>query len=282
MNHVALRVQNLESHEQALILADLAGRRSNGSRVAPADVEEMFHSLALPLSGRVSNLLQSLERHGFMSRRPGRGAVWAVAPSGKRRLQDLVSDLDVVVLAAAIDANGGSNLGHTVHPVVPPSLAPPGIVRPVLDFLSEYDFDTNVFAMTRFPSEEDADPLEPAIDVARTTCRRHGLNLILASDRSLVDDLWANVSAHMWASRYGIAFFENRRRRGINHNMTIEVGAMLMSGRRCALLKDRTIQGMPTDLVGHIYRSVDLDIPTSVETEIESWIVSDLQIGGRE
>jgi hypothetical protein len=36
---------------------------------------------------------------------------------------------------------------------------------------------------------------------------------------------------------------------------------------------------MPTDLVGHIYKSVDLDDPATVTAEIEGWIVNDLRLG---
>lgn len=64
----------------------------------------------------------------------------------------------------------------------------------------------------------------------------------------MVDDLWGNVSAPMWASNYGVAFFEDRRGRGMNHNLMVEVGAMLMAGRRCLLLKDSSIKRMPTNL----------------------------------
>ena len=92
------------------------------------------------------------------------------------------------------------------------------------------------------------------------------------------DDLWTNVAAHMWASRYGIAFFEDRRKRGVNYNLTIEVGAMLMSGRRCALLKDRSIASLPTDLVGRIYKPVDLDDGETVMTALHSWFRDDLAI----
>ena len=58
----------------------------------------------------------------------------------------------------------------------------------------------------------------------------------LGNDRKIVDDLWANVAAHMWACKYGIRFFEDRRGRGVNYNLSIEVGGMLTTGRRLALL----------------------------------------------
>jgi hypothetical protein len=83
----------------------------------------------------------------------------------------------------------------------------------------------------------------------------------------------------MWASRYGIAFFEDRRSRGVNYNLTIEVGAMLMTGRRCALLKDNSIERLPSDLVGHIYKAVDLDDPSSVAAALHAWLRDDLALG---
>jgi hypothetical protein len=93
-----------------------------------------------------------------------------------------------------------------------------------------HPFETNVFGMTRFPDTSETgkqpDPVVPALKAAREVCRLHGLQFHLASDRAIVDDLWANVAAHMWASQYGIAFFEDRRDRGMNYNLTLEVGSM--------------------------------------------------------
>jgi hypothetical protein len=83
----------------------------------------------------------------------------------------------------------------------------------------------------------------------------------------------------MWASNCGVAFFENRRGRGFNYNLVIEVGAMLMAGRRCLLLKDASIERMPTDLVGLIYKSVDLDDPVTVARAVHEWAKEDLALG---
>jgi hypothetical protein len=118
--------------------------------------------------------------------------------------------------------------------------------------------------------------MKMALAIARDVCKSHGLEFHLASDRAFSDDLWTNVAGHMWASTYGIAFFENRRGKGLNYNLTIEVGSMLITGRRCALLKDDSISSMPTDLVGRIYKSVNLDDLQTVEKAVEGWITSDL------
>jgi hypothetical protein len=134
--------------------------------------------------------------------------------------------------------------------------------------------------MTRFPETgADPDPVAPALDAAEAACRLHGLEFHLASERAIHDDLWTNVAAHMWASQYDVAFFENRKARGLNYNLTIEVGSMLMTGRRCALLKDRSIDKMPTDLVGRIYKAVDLDKIDTITSALHEWIREDLGLG---
>lgn len=177
--------------------------------------------------------------------------------------------------------SGGTSLGSTIHPVIPPSFAPPELVQRLQGFLADHPFDLNVLGMTRFPDHgaDEPDPVGPALDVAREICQAHGLEFHLASDRAISDDLWANVAAHMWASRYGVAFFEDRRGRRVNYNLTIEIGSMLMTGRRCALLKDTSVEKLPTDLVGKIYKEVDLDHVKTVDQVLHAWIRDDLGLG---
>jgi hypothetical protein len=93
------------------------------------------------------------------------------------------------------------------------------------------------------------------------------------------DELFGNVGAYMWACQYGIGLLENRADRGLNYNVVIEVGAMLITGRRCALLKDRTAPALPTDLAGQIYKPVDLDDLEGVHREAHLWASEDLGLG---
>ncbi len=194
----------------------------------------------------------------------------------------MAGDMDLVALSAESSAQGGPGLGSTLHPVIPPTLAPPELLGPLRKFLELHPFDLNVFGMTRFPDDQDAgdsDPVAGALDAARIACADHGLEFHVASDRAIVDDLWDNVAAHMWASRYGIAFVEDRRGRGLNYNLTIEVGGMIITGRRCALLKNKSIQRIPTDLVGRIYSSVDIGNASQVRKALHSWLREDLGLG---
>jgi hypothetical protein len=228
-------------------------------------------------------VIGALEKKGLVRRGRERGA-WRVTPRGAAAVEDLLTGVELASLAAEA-AVGGSRLGGAPHALLLPEMGAPPSLLPVLhDFLATYPFEKNVFGMTRFPDEERAspiDPVRPALEVAREVCQRHSLEFHLASDRAMQDDLWANIAAHMWASRYGIAFFEDLATptRGVNYNLTIEVGGMLMTGRRCALLKDKSIERMPTDLVGKIYKSVDLNKPETVESALHAWIRDDLALG---
>lgn len=136
--------------------------------------------------------------------------------------------------------------------------------------------------MTRFPSPDGElpDPLPSVIEVLREVMTAHGLTLHVASDRQAEDDLLGNVGAYMWACHYGIGLLEDRHAAGsLNDNVLIELGSMLMAGRRCAILKDRTAPAPPTDLSGQIYKSVDLDDLIAVSASAHRWIAEDLALG---
>lgn len=266
--------------DQVLVLGHIAQSRTATTGFSPSDVEELFLNLALPRAARTSNVMARLEGRALLTRGRGRGAVWRVTPEGREHIRclDLIDDLPA--LLSEVENVGSSRLGGAIHPLLPPELAPPELLRNLDSFLKAHPFETNVFAMTRFPEAAgNSDPLRDALEAARTACSSHGLELHLASDHAIVDDLWANVAAYMWACRYGVAFFEDTRGVGVNHNMTIEVGGMLMTGRRCALLKDTTIAKLPTDLVGRIYKPVDVASPESVFNAVHEWISRDLQLG---
>jgi DNA-binding transcriptional LysR family regulator len=88
----------------------------------------------------------------MVARGKARGT-WALTPKGRAHSEDLVKDLDLAALTAEAAATGGTTLGGAVHPTIPPSLAPPGLVLALRQFLDSHPFERNVFAMTRFPDE---------------------------------------------------------------------------------------------------------------------------------
>lgn len=280
---VGVRIQGLARIDQVLALARLAESRSESGSFTVSLLDALFHELRLPAPSRIDHVLITLAGREYVRRGKEHGR-WLVTPRGKAESEAKVSGIDLAALVAEASV-GGARLGGAAHPVILPEFgAPPELVPILRGFLADHEFDRNVFGMTRFPTEGSANPPDPvrdALEIARRVCAAHGLELHLASDRQLHDDLWMNVAAHMWASRYGIGFFEDLAKppRGLNYNLTTEVGSMLITGRRCCLLKDPSIESLPTDLVGLIRKDVELRKPEGVETVLHAWLRDDLRLG---
>lgn len=276
-NDVGVRLQNMGVQDQTVVLARLAQARLTGVFSADA-VRELFDDLAIPPPRDVADVIGKVARKGFVMS-VGRKQ-WQLTPIGRQRSLQLFSELDLAAAAAEASVGGAAYLGQAFHTVVPPALAPPELILPLQRFLSTHPFETNIFGMTRYPSEglEKIDLIGPALEAVRSVCKSHGFDFHLASDGAIHDNLWTNVAGHMWGSRYGIAFFENTKAEGLNHNLTIEVGSMLMTGRRCALLKDKSVPKMPTDLVGQIYKDVNLEDTASISESIHLWFRDDLGV----
>lgn len=280
-NSLGVRLQMMSHINQSLVLSRLAQAHSLNGCFTSKQLGDMFDNAALPKPANVPAVIAKLRGKKYLTKSSTAGC-WIITPLGRHESLELLSDMDLAALGAE-SSTANSQLGQVAHTVVLPALAPPKLIPGLHKFLEKHPFEKNVFGMTRFPdngeSQIEPDPVHAALQVAREVCRLHGLEFHLASDRAIDDDLWTNVTAHMWASRYGIAFFEDRRGRGLNYNLTIEVGGMLMTGRRCALLKDASIPRMPTDLVGHIYKTIDLDKLDSVEHALHEWASKDLNLG---
>lgn len=273
-------IQSFDELDQVLVIASIAQDRSDESKFMPADVEPLFDDAAVPVPGRISNKLRSLANRGLvvnLAVSPG----WRLTPRGRDRVQELLADVTGPLLPTLESV--GSNFGGVPHSVIGPQFAPGHLVGPVGRFCTEFPFERNVFGMTRFPGEipeQGNEELRSSIELARSVCATHGFEFHLASDRQIVDDVWGNVSAHMWGCSLGIAFFETRSDRGLIPNLCIEVGASLMTGRRIALLKDALMdEPMPSDLVGQIYKPVDLTDPKTVEDQLNAWFANDLSLG---
>lgn len=201
------------------MLARLAESRAVSGDFSPSEAQQLFVDCTIPPPKKISNVLAGLEDKKILLRVGARGR-WTLTPTGRRESENLVGQFDLVALTAEMATPSAVHLGHATHPTIPPTWAPPELVGPVRDFLNDHPFDRNVFAMTRFPNEgarnAAGDPVAAGLEAARRACELHGLTLHLASDRMIVDDLWGNVMAHMWACRYGVAFIEDRRGHGLN------------------------------------------------------------------
>ena len=254
--------------------------RSEDGWFAPRDVNAVFDGLRVPRPANASAALATLANAGITVRRPTGGGTWSLTPVGQARVPQIVEGIDLHAVEAEMASVPGADLSETTHAVIPPEFAPPRWQPAIGRLLKSFPFDKNVFCMTRFPKDEREsnlpDPVRGVIETARSVLGSYGLTLHLASDRNADDELFGNIAAHMWACRYGIGLFETRFGTELNDNVQIEVGAMLITGRRCALLKDVETPNLPTDFVGHIYKSVDFEDLGAVRETIDSWAKDDL------
>jgi hypothetical protein len=294
MASFGLALQRLPSAgARVLALGQLAGAFAGDGWFAPRNVEELFEGIRVPSPGNISQELARLRAAGLVRTRKSKPS-WSLTPEGNLRVQASIGEIDPAVARAEATRAGGAVIADAFHTVLPPSFAPTKWAAPIASMLERFEFATNVFCMTRFPRDADdteyLDPVSEVVPVARDALRRHGLFLHLAGlDRKLDDDLFGDIAAHAWACRYGVGLFEDRLGRGLNKNMLIEMGSMLMTGRRCLMLKDVTIgaaggasldkETIPTNLVGHIYDAVDFDDVAGVSHSLHHWAAFDLGLG---
>ncbi|MGH8983713.1 MAG: hypothetical protein ACRDY6_07535 [Acidimicrobiia bacterium] len=276
----SLELQLLGSaNDQVLVVGQLAGYRTGDRRFSRAQLDELFDELRVPRPANTSTSLARLRARGLVTRMRGDNR-WALTPLGDAQAVELVGQLDPIRVEVELADVPGAEFARTIHRLIPPALAPhrwrPGIGR----LLERSPFEENVFCMTRFPGtdEEVAGPIASAIRVARGTLGELGLALHVASDQQLDDDVFGNVGAYLWACQYGVGILEARGDEKLNHNVIIELGSMIITGRRCAILLDRTIDRLPADLAGQIYKRVDLDEPDGVSAALRSWVQDDLRL----
>jgi hypothetical protein len=270
--------------DRVLAVAYLASSRAEDGWFRPADVTKLFESLRVRPPSNVSEDLARMGDEQLVVRR-STGRVWSLTPNGEDAVVKLVGDLDLAAVEAELAQGGTAELDGVEHPLIPAELAPVRFLPGVRRLLESFPFERNVFCMTRFPPSESHpdDPIARAIDVTRETLHGHGLTMHLARDRQADDELFGNVAAHIWACKYGIALLESldpdRKGDALNDNVLIEIGAMLISGRRCGLIKDQAAPQPPTDFVAHIYKEIDIADETILSDTVTGWVLEDLKLG---
>jgi hypothetical protein len=239
----------------------------------------MFEAFRVRPPGNISGTLGRLVGKDLIYRRT-KQPPWSLTPKGTRTVTDLLGELDPAKLESQLAELPGAELATAHQTVLPPGLAPPRWAAGIKELLDRYPFETNVLCITRFPRpDKPDDPIGAVIETVKKATADHGLRLHLASDAIVEDTLFANVAAYMWACRYGFALFEDRVELGLNYNVVIEVGAMIMAGRQTALLRDTAAPKMPTDLVGHIYKPVDFADLATVNAAAHQWAEDDIGLG---
>lgn len=279
---IRLRLQRLSGPLQVLALGRLAATRSEAGVFTTREVRDLQSDLRLPAIANPSATLSRLSSQGLVMR-PAKD-VWALTPLGEAELTEKASHVSNHALAVELAQTDGTEFGEHRHNTIPPFLGPLGAESGLARVLDGSPFEENVMLITRFPRSPE-DHFTQLIPALRDAVAGHGLTLQVASDGMAEDTLWSNVNTYMWASKYAIVLMDAVKRdeespETLNHNVLIEIGGMLMTGRRCAILRDKSVPEMPSDLVGHIYKPTDLSDHDASVAEIHRWIRDDLDLGG--
>jgi len=267
--------------DRTLAAGLVAERRAEDERFMPAELEDLFDSLRVPAPKSIGEYLRRLAADELVVKRKSGG--WSLTDPGRERVDELIGEIDVAAVGAEQLSAGSSELDGVEHPLIAPEMAPLSFRPAIARILEVSSFERNVFCMTRFPDPDSAvdAPLRAAIEAAREQLATAGLTLHLANDRQAGDELFGNVVAHIWACKYGIAFLETldpERGDQLNDNVLIEIGAMLVSGRRCCLLKDSEAPELPSDFIAQIYKPLEISDYNAVKGNVETWVRDDLGI----
>lgn len=140
-------------------------------------------------------------------------------------------------------------------------------------------FERNVFIITPFRLDV---RYKATIDVINEQLKSEGYYGYLASDMTLVTDLWANVRAFMHGCKFGIALMTAHEveegnivridQNVLNPKFVAEMGYMMGAGKEVLVLKDNRVQP-PTDWIGRIYESINFKNPeTPVRDAMTRWV----------
>jgi len=258
-----------------LAVGALAALQSEGGTFKTRQVTDLMSTLRLPPLANVSATLSRLRGQKLLMRPDN--DMWALTPLGEARLNNGAAKVSASALAVHLGQVSGSEFGEQHHTLIPPFLGPMGAAPGLSRILDGSPFEQNIMLITRFPTGPE-DHYAQLIPKLREAVAQHGLALRVASDGVAEDLLWANVVTYMWACKYAIVLMDTAQ--GVlNSNVLIEIGGMLMTGRRCAILRDKSVPQMPADLVGHIQKPTDLADHNASVNEIHKWIRDDLALG---
>ncbi len=145
----------------------------------------------------------------------------------------------------------------------------------LLPFLEKFNNDhvdpsRCAFIMMRFGSSNFYDEV---VDEVRSICAEYNIVALRADDKAYADDLLPNVRAYMHGCGLGIAIFDRVQTDQHNPNVSLEVGYMMALGKPVLLLKDSTMSQLPSDLIGRLYKTFDVqNLHESLKQVIKKWI----------
>jgi hypothetical protein len=146
----------------------------------------------------------------------------------------------------------------------------PEIAKEIEAFKADHKGKKTAFIIMQFSRTKAHDNIVKTI---KETLAKHNIVGLRADDKEYADDLFANIKTYMHCCDFGIGVFERIVEDNFNPNVSIEVGYMMGLRKKVALLKDKTLKNLPTDLMGKLYKPFDpQDIESTLPDQLEKWM----------
>lgn len=148
---------------------------------------------------------------------------------------------------------------------------PPAIAESIRRFRTDHPRPEKVaFLMMRFGRTRMHKVIAAAV---RSTLAAYELGALRADDKEYHEDLYYNVATYMHGCSFGIAVFERLESDDFNPNVSLEVGYLRALRKPVCLLKDRTLNLLPSDLLGKLYCEFDAQRPTeTIKRSLTGWL----------
>jgi hypothetical protein len=184
--------------------------------------------------------------------------LFVVTNMGRQYYRDHVS--------GRIDLDAGARLIRR-----PPSTnAPPSIQASLPRFQSEHSEQKTAFIIMSFSTSAAHSRITETI---RKALRKHDIIGLRADDWQYHQELFPNIMTYMHGCQFGVAVFDRVERETQNPNVALEVGYMLALGKSICILKDKTLDKLPSDLIGLLYNTFDAyDPEKTIDAALTRWL----------
>ncbi|WP_292347977.1 DUF2321 domain-containing protein [Methanoregula sp. PtaB.Bin085] len=113
------------------------------------------------------------------------------------------------------------------------------------------------------------------LDVITTALKNNKISGLRADSLIFHEDLYYNILTYLHGCDFGVAVFEVIEDPEYNPNVAFEVGFLKALGKPVCLLKEKSLEKLPTDLIGKNYNEFDInDCEKSIQDELNYWIIS--------
>lgn len=155
--------------------------------------------------------------------------------------------------------------GNTSYALVPSLI---GKKREILEQLNRYPFEKNIFLMMKFRPNN-----RSLYEEIKRIVEENGFRCVRADDPNwtFVSEETDNYLATLYCCKYGIALFDKPEPGAdISPNVAYELGIMHYQHKKCLILKNNEVNGMPFDLVSKLFHSYTDG--TEIRKILESWL----------